>query len=845
VHFPFLFARLSARALQRRAARILLALLAALLAGGSAQAATTVFNGAPIPPCTLLGRSYTCPDTPWRDRNDAILIGNGYTVNGNLDSASSITINNRATVNGNLHGDVITTGSSVKINGKVTAATSLGLGAGSRLTGSVDTGSLVLESPDTLVDGPALVETARLEWHSRVSGTITCRSGTAANQCDCVTNNSGYPVDSAPGPICDSAPPKGVHHYLITHDGQANSCALEPVTVTACANAACSAPHVADAPAVNLGPGGGLVGFGSSGMADAGVTSIQAGTIILALATTVPVACADLAGQPAACTMAVSDNTAFEIVAPDHRAGEVQAPTLQALKPANNRKSCVPAFRNATVDVAFSCAHVRPSSGRDYLHLDAAGKLSDTSSAPLACSGLPAGAAPTSKLVPVSFDADGMGAVSLRYPDAGSIRLTALHTAPDGAQIEGDTMFTAAPYRFELSAAAPAGGYVAGAPFALRVAALNKAGASTRGFDAGLLPGATNVSLASCALAPLRNGSVSPAGTADFRDGVASVQLSWSEVGSMGLDATLAGFLGSGIGSSGSSGDCKGIGPFVPAFLQVDRDPAGPARSFDYAGEPIRLVVSARNQQGELTRNWEGATGRSEDVALAAVVSAGGPGSWAAPPAPIAAAAFSQGRAAWSNAYLVGKDVKPAVLAIRASSASASSRHRGENLKTEVRLGRLRLGNRFGGLKTVLSVPVTAEYWTGRSWLLNSDDGDTAIPQGAFAFKPLVAGMQPAPAFGSGPLTLAGGAAAFDLRVSGGPGPVEIAVNLGSGAQDDACIGGSAGSGVATSGAALPWLRPVMAGCGTTRARDPAGRATFGVYAPENRRVIHVREVFN
>jgi len=62
---------------------------------------------------------------------------------------------------------------------------------------------------------------------------------------------------------------------------------------------------------------------------------------------------------------------------------------------------------------------------------------------------------------------------------------------------------------------------------------------------------------------------------------------------------------------------------------------------------------------------------------------------------------------------------------------------------------------------------------------------------------------------------------------------------------DNSCLGSAGGPGGAPSGAGFPWLPPVATGCGATRARAPSGRATFGVYTRENRRIIHVREVFN
>ena len=905
--FPSIFAILSAhcpaRPLLRRLAALALA-LAGLLGSSLAQAAAYGFDGKPVANCPLADKTYTCASAAWLGDRDELVIGAGYTlafggdltlglnqglamvagarlvVGGKLDirgvkpanlqvdggaieaggsfsmgdqkqtlsadvSANAIHLGpERITINGKLSAAVITTASALTINGDVRATQSFSLASGGKVLGNVDAGRLVLEASGALVRGSAWVDTALLEWHGRVDGTIHCRQGSAQGSCGCVTNNSGYAVNSANGPRCEGLGPPGVHHYRIAHDGQASSCAGEDVTVTACANADCSAPHVASAPGVTLVPGGAAVGFGSSGVAQASVTSIQSGSVSLGLVENVPADCLHTGTGSASCAMNFSGQTALEIIVPHHRAGELQAPTLQALQPAANRKSCDPVFKDRTVKVDFSCAHVKPASGRDYLHLGVRGSLSETASAPLACSGMAAGTAPTMKQLDVRFDAEGKGSVDLRYADVGAVRLKA-SVSRDGAKIEGEAEFTAAPWRIGLAATAPAGGFVAGVPFQLKLASLNKAGGVTRAFDKGLLPDAPGLVLGSCALAPLRPGSVNPSTFAGFTEGVATLALSWSEVGSMGLNASLADFLGSGIGSSGSTGDCKSLGPFVPAYLQVDRDAASPVRSFDYSGEPIHIVVSARNHAGELTQNYEHATGRSEDVTLAALVGAGGPGAWASTPTGIPAASFTEGKAAWSRAWVVGKDVRPASITLRATSASATSEDRGENLKTEVRLGRLRLGSRFGGYKASLSMPVTAEYWTGKSWLLNSDDSHTLVPQAAFAFKG-AAGMKPVPAFGAGPLKLANGAAAFGLALGeGGPGPVDIAINLRSGTQDDACIGNSAGTGVATVGASIPWLRPFTTGCNAAQARDPYGRATFGVPTPENRRIIHVREVFN
>lgn len=761
-------------------------------------------------------------------------------VTGNVDATTSVWMGSGGSITGYVKTGTLTMqAAGTTITGDVTATSKTTMGSGNTITGDLDTGELFTESSRATITGNARVNWATLEWQGKVTGTIFCKNGTSKATCDCVTNRSGWAVNSAEGPRCEGAAPKSVDHYLITHDGQANSCVPETVTVTACANAACTAPHFASAPGtVSLSHGGGLLAFGSNGVASARVSSIQAGDLTLAL-TAAPVKCYNSGKRSNSCTLSVVDQTAFEIDVQNHRAGEVLVPTLLAMKPANDRKTCIPAFKDKKIAVAFSCAPQKPASSRDPLRLaSAAAGITDTA-AQLSCNGS------ATKTLDVQFDADGKGSFHLAYDDVGEVRLDASHSA-EGATIKGNDLFTAAPFAFGVAVKAGQD-LVAGKPFTATVTALNKNGKATRGFDVDLLRDDTGITLASCVATGLEPGAISPASARDFQDGVLSFETTWSEVGHMDLKAEQPDFLNTGLKTTGASGgNCKGTGPFVPAWLQVERmptpgKPALDARPFDYSGEEIPILVSARNEQGNITRNYEGSY--SENVTIGADVSAGGPGAWS-PAAPvIAASAFKKGEASLLRAYVVGKTVKPAQITVRATSATATSKgSAGEKLKTEVRLGRLRIANRSGGEKATLEIPLVAEYWTGSSWIKNADDNFSALPKSAFAFSPSRAGMTATTDLpDTAPLTLAAGGASFMLQTTGGPGWVDIAVNLDkSSKNDNAC----AGTHPLTAGAARPWLRPQTSSC-RNAPTDPSARATFGIHTPGSRSVIHVREVFN
>ena len=82
-----------------------------------------------------------------------------------------------------------------------------------------------------------------------------------------------------------------------------------------------------------------------------------------------------------------------------------------------------------------------------------------------------------------------------------------------------------------------------------------------------------------------------------------------------------------------------------------------------------------------------------------------------------------------------------------------------------------------------------------------------------------------------------------------GTGTVDVAINLGLSTSDASCVvasGAAAGSygGIGSSiGAGLPWLRSRTGACSTGFDRDPSARASFGIYSPESRLTVQVREV--
>jgi MSHA biogenesis protein MshQ len=117
----------------------------------------------------------------------------------------------------------------------------------------------------------------------------------------------------------------------------------------------------------------------------------------------------------------------------------------------------------------------------------------------------------------------------------------------------------------------------------------------------------------------------------------------------------------------------------------------------------------------------------------------------------------------------------------------------------------------------------------------NSADSSTSLPATAIALSGALAGSTSASA-----ITLVGGVGTLTLAAPGpATGSVDVAINLGSSGSDQSCLATHGGTA-----ASKPWLRSQNGSCAATYDRDPSARATFGVYAPETRKGIHVREQF-
>ena len=787
------------------------------------------------------------------------------TLKGNIVATSRFTLASGSTVNGDITSPEIDMyAASSVVTGKVTAAKYLTMGHAVRINGDVDTGQLKLEASDAIVNGNAAVDFATLYWHGRVSEKIFCKKGTRPGYCDCVDNQSDYPVNTANGPRCESPKPVGstFSHFLIEHDGNdVATCSTKNVTVSACANDDCS-QKLATSTRVIMQPGGASANFVGSGTVQ--VSSARKGINKLSLTldgAATQFKCYNTKSKSSSCDVNFTGDVGFQIKVPNHKAGNWVTAELQALR--SNGAECKPAFVNVTKPVQYTCSHSEPTSG-DLPVMLARTKTNRANPVELMCSAY--------KLVlwDTTFDDFAKAAIDLTYTDAGQVTLSAKTD-----EISGAGKFTVAPDHFDIVTPSP---LRAGLDFEAKLTARNANGATTPNFNKAGYPATPNATLTKVSMSCHTGSGVMSSVDTEFTGGEAKVALNFPEAGWINLQADLQKFLGSGettTSATGSNAPCTPkVGPFVPMYFQVELNDTtrilskdGKDLTYYYSREPIPLKITAMNAKGEPTTNYPSAYGLDHAFSLSAVGVDGAPfkAGLGALAGTLAASDFDKGVAKptastkspqatfqFTNARTAPTQIRlrvenkaaagalPAGHVIKSADDPAYAGLAPEKARPEIRSGRLRIASRFGRVGAPLVLPVTAEYWTGQSWVLNDRDGFSLVPAGAIAQTAFADtngnGVKPEIRV-PGNVQLSGGKA--DLQVTGSAaGWIDIAFNLGAGtAQDQSCL--KVTPVPATSGAGLPWLQST-AGC-----VDPSGRATFGIFAPESRRIIHVREVFN
>ena len=655
-------------------------------------------------------------------------------------------------------------------------------------------------------------------------------------------------------------------HLEIRHaSGSGLTCTPTVVTLRACQNAACTTAYTGGVAGRLRATGMTALfdntgnGNGSAFAIPAGSSSVTKGVQITAVGSAV-VGVNGVSitangshscnfGAPS-CTLSAVD-AGFILAVPHHPAESSSTLTLAAVKKSDSSLACVPAFASTSKTITFGCAYANPASGTLPARVGGTA-VNASASAAAACDA-------TGRALSVAFNASGVATPTLQYADVGQLNLTARYAGSaasndTGLAMNGAASFIAAPASFGFSALT-AGPIRAGTSFAATVSALTTSSSTAPNFGREATP--ESVTLAMVRRQPSGAGAsngVFAGGLGTFSAGSASASnLGWSEVGTLDLNVTLASasYLGSGLTASGSTGSGGAVGPFIPHHFDVAASPA--CGAFSYAGQPFAVTVTARNglSPATTTVNFDGTAATTPNQAQAVTlgeVSALGLGTWSGQT--IAASAFTAGVASGTPSYaFTTKATAPQTLSVRAANAGSGSSGISSSGYTEgstpLRSGRLRLSNSFGSARAALQLPAVAEYWSGNAWVLNSADNCTVLAAGSVALSNprTPSGSVSAATSSAGGLALANGSGLITLAAptpSGSSLSLDLALNLGATTADQSCNAARPTS----SGAAKPWLRAQNGSCAASADRDPAARASFGVYSAESRKTVHVREIF-
>lgn len=692
-----------------------------------------------------------------------------------------------------------------------------------------------------------------------LTGATTCKFGSST---------------SCAFPVVACAP----DHLEIQGSASGVTCLANSFTVKAWADSLQLTPYSSAAVTGNLTATGSPMvtypsGSGFTISAGSSTTTVNVGVTTpgsVVLGTTVtssaPAAAATCNFGSPTCTYTANDtgfifsatNTGGVATLPTQTAGTTSAQYfLRAVQTSTTTGACVAALTSpAAVTLGYACNNPATCSAGSYLDITPYNGVTAQTMTTVAATGTSTN---------LYFDANGSAPLTFNYRDVGQITLNASKAAggsllsalggssnafvvkPGGFSITGVKQ-TASPFLVNPGAVDANGNKFvkAGEAFTATVSALTSAGAVTPNF--GNETTAEKVKLTPTVVAPAggSDGTLSNSLVTGFSSGVATTtNLAWSEVGLLQLTPNVgdSDYLGAG-NVTGTA--ISNIGRFYADHLDVTALTQGCVPgNFTYDRQPFTsLTITARSTAGTTLTNYRGAATAGASFAKTVTLTDNtGKGSiTVGGAATVPVMAFAAGLATLDNTDTNHPQALFSFTSIPSAPVNigiiATDSDTGAGATTPatptMRSGRLHISNNFGKATGTLALPVQAQYWSGSSWVINNNDSCTTLPANAFF---LTGG--PAATTTASAVNIANGNGTLTLNNTGAIGSVDVAANLGTSGVDQSCLaahGGTAASRV--------WLRSRNGSCAATYDRDPTARATFGIYAPETRRTVHVQEEF-
>ena len=610
--------------------------------------------------------------------------------------------------------------------------------------------------------------------------------------------------------------------------------------------------------------GGNTITF-SGGTAQARLSVATAGTVSIGATGSVPLAKANVNSvcSTSGCQITYADSGLL-LQVPNMLAAKPTAATLSAVRKADNALQCVPAFANVTRSVSFTSAYSNPGSGTQPVVVN--GSNVGAAAVSLNLNFDATGTAPLS----VRYDDAGRMTLSARYAGStanGDLDLLLVGEDNFVSKPYGLCLQRPASITGDLSncngagCAVFPGGIRAGDSFPLSIRAVGWQADGEALTAAQLCSGNittpnfrhAGIGLTSAVVAPSGgdNGVVTPLSYNHALGNVTSSAHSISEVGVFTVTATPpAGAYLDGETVGGGSSDL--VGRFIPAYLSAEGSASltpSCGSAFSYQGQPMgfasgrqpTLTVTARNRSGVVTRNYDrGAFWRLGAPAAGAYASITGIATLDARLASDGTATLAVAEAdngdgkriySWAGERLLYKQallpsvddypfeakVEQRFPAASLTDADGACHGTGgacqdyvyafsDQPGSEVRLGRLRIGNAHGSELQGLSLPLVVESWQN-------------IAGGSFQRE----GMDTCTNLGTPALDMFTGNLALGDTI-----PTLVGLSAGGGSVSLSAPGAGNDGSVQVSFPASPsWLQYPWDGANRQLAR---GLASFGIY---------------
>ena len=734
-------------------------------------------------------------------------------------------------------------------------------------------------------NGVVAAASSRIQIAIGASGTASATAGGASDEW--VASSVALKPDPTSSGGCELVQ---VDHYELSWSGsQALTCNPLDVTLRACQNADCTAFYPGAA-AVTMSP---AAGWSSNPLAfSGGSVALQyqltsPGNVTLGVSGATPAPLNPLrcvvGGVEGSCEVSFADS-GFIFDVPNTLAAKPTAATLRAVKKDDQTQACVPGFPAGTRSLLFSRSYSNPASGTQPVWINGTQVITNsvvslnfdgTASAPLM----------------VRYDDAGQIDLTASYTGSSGLENGLVMTGSDqfvskpyGLLLQTDT--AASCTAADISCPLYPGGVRAGDPFSLRIQAVawqsdGEALTAAALADNGVTPNfqLNGIALASQVQAPAA-GSNGTLGVSSYNHALGNqttVSQSISEVGVFSIAATPV--AGSYFGETVSATVSGLVGRFAPAYLQAAGEAAltpSCGSAFSYQGQSMafasgqdpRLTVTAFNRQGGVTGNYDRGSfwrlslpGRDAYLSVTGKASLDTPGRLQAQGTLSTSQSGADGGDGartwrWSGEQLLYTpatvplaDDLPFNAAIRqgfsasaltdadgacVGSGSTCQTYSYDFSGSQVRLGRLSIGNAHGSELQPLALPLRLESWQGSSTgLFQLEGADTCTaavlgqPQLGTPTGNLSVGDTTA-SLSSPALVAAQGLISLTAPGAGNDGSVSVGLRT-----PTACIAGQANC--------LPdWLWFDWRGNGR---EAPQGLATFGVYrgaAP----LIYRRELY-